>query len=164
MNRFIIRRGGRRYERLIGQRILYVKNVYLKRKRLKWCIILNQYETADQRRTGQTLKVFALLAMGGLMIKQEDLDKIADVIWWIKGAITADVSGDFDRTHIDALGKVRRYHQDIINGDTDEALELKGAKCNCKLMLDKHNNDIITLSYWICPAHGYKNMHKDQRA
>lgn len=41
--------------------------------------------------------------------------------------------------------------------------ERESVECNCKLMLDKHNADIITLSYWICPAHGFKNMHKDVR-
>ena len=45
----------------------------------------------------------------------------------------------------------------------DPESQTRSAECNCKLMLDKHNEDIITLSYWICPAHGYKNMHKDQR-
>lgn len=51
-----------------------------------------------------------------IIIKQEELDKIADVIWWIKGARTAGMS-DFDITHIEALSRLKDYHQEILDGN-----------------------------------------------
>lgn len=70
---------------------------------------------------------FGWLVNKGIMEKftKSDDDNMADLIWWIKGYLTAhklqsESSVDFHEDHVQALIKYRLAHQDEIDKPNDK--------------------------------------------
>jgi len=42
-------------------------------------------------------------AMNNPRVSQEDIDLLADVLWWVKGALDSGGSSPFGQEHVDAL-------------------------------------------------------------